>query len=66
MKTLFTSLDVAELIQKEYQDQATTTMQHASLKKKKTTDVGVIWMIQREVLLAILQRIMRAKKAKEA
>ena len=70
METLFTSLDVLELVKEGYEELAATTeatvTQREELKKKKITDVGVLGMIQIGVSIAKFPRIIRAKPVKQA
>ena len=69
METLFTSLDVLDLIKIEDAKSKTkiepTTVENEELKKKKIIDAGVLGMIQSGVSFAILWRIMRANTTKE-
>lgn len=68
METLFTSLDVLDLIKTENAQPKIepTAAESEELKKKRIVDAGVLGMIQRGVSFAIFPRIMRAKTAKEA
>ena len=68
METLFTSLDVLDLIKIENAQPkiGPTAAESEELKKKRIVDAGVLGMIQRGVSFAIFPRIMRAKTAKEA
>ena len=63
METLFTSLDVLDLIKTENAQPKTepTAAESEELKKKKIVDAGVLGMIQRGVSFAIFPRIMRSK-----
>ncbi|KAI5390162.1 hypothetical protein KIW84_075472 [Lathyrus oleraceus] len=72
METLFTSLDVLEFVRNGYEEPAPTEAEESSQrleelkKKKKITDAGVLWMIQRAITISIFPRIMRAKTSEEA
>ncbi|XP_050897830.1 uncharacterized protein LOC127104703 [Lathyrus oleraceus] len=72
METLFTSLDVLEFVQNEYEETAATEVGESSQqleelkKKKKITDAGVLGMIQRAISISIFPRIMRENTSKGA
>nr|KJB75295.1 hypothetical protein B456_012G035900 [Gossypium raimondii] len=66
MEALFTSLNALELVKEGYEDLEDATKEQLEELKNKTTDAGVLGMIQRGVLNVIFSRITRAKKSEEA
>jgi transposase InsO family protein len=70
MKTLFTSLELWDMVETEFEDPESTenftVAQMKEFKEKRSKDAGALGLIQRGVADSIFPRIMRASKAKQA